>query len=101
MEFIGENVDGSGSYRMYLDGDALVTQSSNGGGEFWELARQGLSPAPDFVADSEDDWYEYGVAGHQCDVHYEAPYARIDGTVYALGPDQDVEAGDTAGPHAS
>lgn len=92
MDLIGTNTDSSGLYRMYLDGADFVTHTSNGGGDFVELARQPLSPAPEYEADSDDDWYAYGTDGHQCDVHYSDPYARIDGAVYKLGPDQDPNA---------
>jgi hypothetical protein len=84
MELIGTNFDSSGLYKIYLEGSTLIT--FNGGDEtsLEEIGRQVLTPAPDFNAGSEDDWYVYGTNGHTCDIHHDVDAARIDGTVYAL-----------------
>lgn len=87
MELIGINEDGSGLYRIYRDGDFLVTHTGGSENEMFELARQPLTAASEYSADSEDDWYRYGTDGHACDIHFEAPYARIDGVTFELGED--------------
>lgn len=84
MELIGTNFDSSGLYKIYLDGNTLVTLNGGDENDLEEIARQELTPAPDFTAGSEEDWYVYGTNGHTCDIHYEEDYARIDGTTYSL-----------------
>ncbi|QHC65086.1 hypothetical protein GSU69_19730 (plasmid) [Rathayibacter festucae] len=83
MELIGTNVDSSGYYKMYLDGQAMVTYTGSDEDSVEELVRQNLVPAPDFTAPA-DEWYLYGANGHVCDVHYEGDHARIDGATYEL-----------------
>lgn len=84
MELIGSNLDSSGIYRMYLDGNALVTLNGPTEDTLEETARQTLVPAPTFTVEDEDDWYTYGTGGHTCDVHFEGEHARIDGETYEL-----------------
>lgn len=84
MELVGSNFDSSGLYRIYVDGDALVTLNGASEDTLEETARQLLVPAPEFVADHDDDWYNYGVDGHVCDIHMYGDHARIDGTTYKL-----------------
>lgn len=84
MNLIGTNADSSGMYKMFLDGDELVTFNGVDSDSLEETARQKLVPAPGFVAESEDDWYVYGTDGHTCDIHFEGENARIDGATYEL-----------------
>lgn len=67
----------------------MLTYTGTSEEKLFELARQSLLPADAYSAQSEDDWYRYGTAGHQCDVHFEAPFVRIDGVTYELGADDD------------
>lgn len=83
MELIGTNVDSSGYYKMYLDGQTLVTYIGSDEDSVEELVRQNLVPAPDFTA-PEDEWAPYGANGHVCDIHYLGDYGRIDGITYEL-----------------
>jgi hypothetical protein len=83
MELIGTNVDSSGYYKMYLDGDDLVTFTGSDEDSVEEMGRQRLVPAPDFSS-PEDEWSTYGANGHTCDIHYLGDYGRIDGVIYEL-----------------
>lgn len=89
MELIGKNADTSGLYRIYRDGDVMVTYTGSSEVELFELARQSLITNGTYTAQAEDDWYTYGTNEHQCDVHFEDPFVRIDGVTYELGPDID------------
>lgn len=84
MELTGTNFDSSGLYKMYLDGDTLVTYNGSNDDDLEEIARQTLVPEHTFESESEEDWYVYGTAGHTCDIHSESDYARIDGVTYHL-----------------
>lgn len=84
MVLIGANSDSSGFYRMFLNGDLLITMIGSSPEGLEESGRQRLVPAPDFIAPSEDSWYNYGTEGHICDIDEYGEYARIDGSTYAL-----------------
>jgi hypothetical protein len=85
MELIGINVDSSGLYKMYRDGDVLVTWHGSDEENLEEIARQTLIPDMNFEAASEDDWAAYGIDGRTCEIHSdEFEHARIDGNIYQL-----------------
>ncbi|WP_271986572.1 hypothetical protein [Pseudoclavibacter terrae] len=89
MELIGKNADSSGLYRIYRDKGAMVTYTGSSEDELFELARQPLIANDTYTAQSENDWSTYGTNDHQCDVHFQDPFVRIDGVTYELGPDID------------
>ena len=61
MAFVGQNVDSSGMYNMYVDGNVLVTTIGNGI-TVDEVFRQTLVEDNDFTA-PEDEWYDYSLDG--------------------------------------
>ncbi len=85
MELIGVNLDTSGFYEIYRDGDVLITFHGDNETRLEEIARQTLILDSGFKIGSEEDWSFYGTNGHACDIDAEeTDHARIDGVVYRL-----------------
>jgi len=84
VELIGINLDSSGLYEIYRDGDVfIIFHGDDATAE--EIARQTLRLDSSFEVGSEEDWSLYGSNGHTWDIDTEEnDHARIDGVAYRL-----------------